>query len=278
MFSSLRCGTAAGAEENRQRPSGHRTSHGKMSNDSKPGEKDEQTERRMTKLLSLFCCLLLKGTGAPSVPRGLRAFCQPGPWTTPSGEQHGTQESSPLSVTLSLSFPLPLFVSSSFRDALRPSGRKQAVCERRRGCWVFMEASATESLPPRSSVSVCVCVCVWSTFLYKTVCSDRSRVRVSISGSSSVSCAGETGNQQHEQHPLPVHLHGGVYPLQRTLHWLSFINWARLQLYLLIQNFPFLGRSLNLLHFAYWFLKNPPKGNYFWTLHLIKEYLKNFVQ
>lgn len=63
---------------------------------------------------------------------------------------------------------------------LHPAAVFECVCERH--------------FPLQVRQKLCVCVCV------------------AISGSSSVSWAGETGNQQHEQHPLPVHLHSDVYP------------------------------------------------------------------
>lgn len=155
----------------------------------------------------------------PTVPRGPWALCQPGPGlrAPPCGEQHGTPESSPPSVTLSLSFPLHCLCPAASAMPCDPL-EENRLCERRRGCWVFMEATATESLPtsPCSSVSVCVCERLSFTSLFAPL------EAVSISGSSRASWAGETGNQQHEQHPLPVHLQGCL-PLQRPLLRLSFI-------------------------------------------------------
>lgn len=79
----------------------------------------------------------------------------------------------------------PLFVSRSFRDALRPSSRKQ----RRRGCWVFLTAAPVNHFPfaqrPRASSSAAIC--------------------------GSAACPG-WGGWKHEQHPLPVRLHAPTSP------------------------------------------------------------------
>lgn len=100
---------------------------------------------------------------------------------------------------------VPLFVSSSFRDALRPSWRKQVMCERCRGCLVFMEPTPLNHFPlhPPHCTCVCVCACVLAFPLH-----EYSLVCVCLI----VAAAVRPELVRHEQHPhTHTHTHRKVW-------------------------------------------------------------------
>ena len=122
--------------------------------------------------------------------------------TTPDPDQQGPR-SPVLRPSHIAVLSAPIVCSSSFRDALRPSWRKQVVCERRRGCWVFLEATPLNHFPlPRHAVPQCVCVWL-PQWLCVVVC---VCVCVSISGSS-VSWDGETAKPWTTSAHTHTHTH-----------------------------------------------------------------------